>query len=148
MKLFNLLWFEKVVSRQNSHQRCFVLTLFIKISQYSQGKHRFWSLFLIRLQMVFSCEYCEIFKNTYSEEHLPKAASIHTYISNLKIILLIVKVQLLIRMDALLVNVFRWRRNMCRNVNRILVNNYFGTFCKNSRRKLFYTPSSIKSFVM
>ena len=25
--------------------------------------------------MVFSCEYCEIFKNTYFEEHLQTAAS-------------------------------------------------------------------------
>ena len=42
-----------------------------------------WSLFLIKLQafrpvtllkrdstLVFSCEYCEIFKKTYFEEHL------------------------------------------------------------------------------
>ena len=30
------------------------------------------------LTQVFSCEYCEIFKNTYFEEHLRTAASIGT----------------------------------------------------------------------
>ena len=47
------------------------------------GKHLCWSLFLIKLQAfrlipirVFSCEYCEIFKNTYFEEYLPTAASV------------------------------------------------------------------------
>ena len=47
------------------------------------GKHLCWSLFLITLQAfrlipirVFSCEYCEIFKNTYFEEYLPTAASV------------------------------------------------------------------------
>ena len=57
---------------RNSHQKS------------SNGKKRLcWSLFLIKLQsevaanfikktptQVFSCEYCEIFKNTYFEEHL------------------------------------------------------------------------------
>ena len=57
--------------------------VFLKISQISQKKHLCWSLFLIKLQafraatllkeiltQVFSCEYCKIFKNTYSEEYL------------------------------------------------------------------------------
>ena len=44
------------------------------------GKHISWSLHLIKLQAcklqhVFSCEYCEIFKNTYFEEYLQAAAS-------------------------------------------------------------------------
>ena len=47
------------------------------------GKHLCWSLFLIKLQtsglqlyqkeiptQVFSCEICELFKNTYFEQHL------------------------------------------------------------------------------
>ena len=42
------------------------------------AKHLCWSLFLIKLQallektptQVFSYEYCEIFKNTYFQEHL------------------------------------------------------------------------------
>ena len=53
------------------------------------GKHRCWSLFLINkvketLQsyeketptQVFSREICEVFKNTYFEEHLRAAAKI------------------------------------------------------------------------
>ena len=53
------------------------------------GKDLCWSLFLIKLQVirtlklqffknptqVFSCEYCEIFKNTNFEEHLQTVAS-------------------------------------------------------------------------
>ena len=52
-------------------------------------KHLCWSLFLIMLQdfmpttlskrdsnIGFSYEYCEIFKNTYFEKHLPMTASI------------------------------------------------------------------------
>ena len=35
-----------------------------------------WSLYLINLEaQLFSGEYCEIFQNTYSEEHPPTAAS-------------------------------------------------------------------------
>ena len=35
-----------------------------------------WSLCLINLEaQLFSGEYCEIFQNTYSEEHLQTAAS-------------------------------------------------------------------------
>ena len=34
-----------------------------------------WSLYLINLRArLFSGEYCEIFQNTYSEEHLQTAA--------------------------------------------------------------------------
>ena len=29
---------------------------------------------------MFSCEYCEVFKNTYFEEHLPTAASVQSNI--------------------------------------------------------------------
>ena len=53
------------------------------------GKHLCWSFFLIKLQalrlhekeiptQVFSCEYCEIFKDTYFEEHLRTTASAET----------------------------------------------------------------------
>ena len=48
------------------------------------GKHLWWSLFLIKLiffkgdtpTQVFSCGICEIFKNTYFEDHLPTTAFI------------------------------------------------------------------------
>ena len=40
---------------------------------------------------MFSCEYCEIFKNAYSEEHLPTATSEFTdgffYLINVKVCL-------------------------------------------------------------
>ena len=46
------------------------------------GKHLGWSLFLIklggrqeRLQQMFSCENCEIFKNIYFEEYLRSTVS-------------------------------------------------------------------------
>ena len=41
------------------------------------GKHLGWSLILLKYPptQVFSCEYCEIFKNIYFEEHLRTAAS-------------------------------------------------------------------------
>ena len=42
------------------------------------GKHLCCSLFLLKRDtpaQVFSFEYCEIFKNTYFEEHLRTAAS-------------------------------------------------------------------------
>ena len=34
------------------------------------------AILLKRPAQVFSCEYCEIFKNTYFEEHLQAAASV------------------------------------------------------------------------
>ena len=55
-----------------------VLRYFVMLTE----KHLCWSLFLITLQAswqtstpVFSCEYCEICKNTYFEEHLRMPAS-------------------------------------------------------------------------
>ena len=40
------------------------------------GKHLCWSLFLKETPIkVFSCEYCEIFKNTYFEKNLRTTAS-------------------------------------------------------------------------
>ena len=57
------------------------------------GKNLCWSHFLIKLQAsrpetllkkdsntVFSCEYCEIFKSTCFEEHLPPAASVNYFV--------------------------------------------------------------------
>ena len=63
----------------------FYKKVFLKISQKSQKHSCARVFFLIKMQAwvlkkkslvwVFSCEYCEIFKNTYFEEHLRKAAS-------------------------------------------------------------------------
>ena len=74
---------------RSSHWRCSikkgVLTNFVNFT----GKHLSWNLFLIKLQAFetatllkrnsntgFSCQVCEILKNTYLEEHLHKTASI------------------------------------------------------------------------
>ena len=53
------------------------------------GKHLCWSFFLIKLQafrpeketptQVFSCEYCEIFKNTFFYRTPPVAAFLLSY---------------------------------------------------------------------
>ena len=72
---------------RSSHQRCSIKKLFLKISQYCQESPVLGSLFNkvaglkacnfieeTPTQVVF-CEYCEIFKNTYFEEHLQMAAS-------------------------------------------------------------------------
>ena len=68
---------------KSSRRRCSVKKGVFKNFAIFTGKHLSWSLFLIKLQglrpaillkrdstQVFSCEYCEIFKNTYFEEHL------------------------------------------------------------------------------
>ena len=51
--------------------------LFLKISQYSQENTCFKADLYQKETptKVFCCEYCEIFKNTFSEEHLQTAAS-------------------------------------------------------------------------
>ena len=54
---------------RSSHQRCSVKKLFLEISQNSQGNTCARVSFLIKLQTlayVFSCEFCEISKNTFS----------------------------------------------------------------------------------
>ena len=54
--------------------------MFLKISQYSQENTCVETLFnkvadLADSTQVLSCEYCEIFINTYIEEHLRMTAS-------------------------------------------------------------------------
>ena len=49
--------------------------LFIKISQYSQESCRLATLLKTDSNTGIFPEYCEIFKNTYFEEHLLAAAS-------------------------------------------------------------------------
>ena len=74
---------------RSSQWRCFIKKLFLKISRYSQENTCVGVSFLIKLQALrpvtllkrdsdtgfFSCEYCEIFKNTYFEEHLRTAVT-------------------------------------------------------------------------
>ena len=57
-------------------QRCYVKKGFLKIFVKLTGKHLCWILFLLRKTptQLFSCDLCEIFKNTYFIEHLQRAA--------------------------------------------------------------------------
>ena len=74
-------------SRSN-HQRRSVKKAVLRNYATFTGKHPCWNLFLIKLQFlqgynhikrtptqVFSCEYCEIRRNTYFEKHLRTAVS-------------------------------------------------------------------------
>ena len=76
---------------RSSHRRCFIKKAVLKHFAIFTWKHLCWSLFLIKLQpfrsatllketptQLFSCDYCEIFKNTYFEEHLGRAASVYS----------------------------------------------------------------------
>ena len=71
--------------RRDSNQKCLWKKLFLKILT---GKQLYWSIFLIKVAglhtcnfiketptQVLSCEYSEIFKNAYFEEHLRATAS-------------------------------------------------------------------------
>ena len=54
-----------------------MLFLILKNFVIFTEKHLSWSLFFnyVADLQVFSCEFCEIFKNTYFEKHLQTAAS-------------------------------------------------------------------------
>ena len=67
---------------RSGHKRCFMKKPVFKNFAMFTGKHLCWSLFLIKWQArdlqiyqketptrVFCCEYCEIFKSTYFDEH-------------------------------------------------------------------------------
>ena len=70
---------------RSSHQRCSVRKGVLRNFAQFIGKHLCQSLFLIKLHglhrlqetpaQVFSWEFCEIFKNTFSAEHLWTTAS-------------------------------------------------------------------------
>ena len=66
-------------------KRCSIKKVFLKILQNLQENNRTRVTFLIKLQakketlaQVFSCEFCNIFKNTFFTEHLRTAASVTT----------------------------------------------------------------------
>ena len=61
---------------RNSHWRCSIKKAVLKNLAISIGKHLCWNLFneVVPTQL-FSCEYHEIFKNTYFKKHLRTAAS-------------------------------------------------------------------------
>ena len=61
---------------RNSHWRCAIKKAVLKNLAIFIGKHLCWSLFneVVPTQL-FSCEYYEIFKNTYFKKHLRTVAS-------------------------------------------------------------------------
>ena len=68
---------------RSSHRRYPFKKAVLKNFAIFVGKHLYWSLFLIKLQsptQPFSCEYCEIFKTNFFEEHLQTAASVASQI--------------------------------------------------------------------
>ena len=67
---------------RSSHQRCSIKKGVLKIFPKFRGKHPYVSLFLIKLRpegQVFSCEFYEIFKNTFFVEHFWAAASANIF---------------------------------------------------------------------
>ena len=64
---------------RSSHKRCSIKRAVLKNLAIFTEKHLHWSLFRPSKEtptQVFFCEYCQIFKSTYFEEHLQMAASI------------------------------------------------------------------------
>ena len=75
-----------------THQRCSIKSLFLKISQDSQENTSVGVTFLIKFQpsnlqiylkrdsdQRVSCDFCEVFKNTFFAEHLRTTASLFGY---------------------------------------------------------------------
>ena len=65
-------------TNRSSHQRCFVIKGVLRNFPKSTAKHLCQSLFIKKetLAHVFSCEFCEISKNTFYKEHLWATASV------------------------------------------------------------------------
>ena len=77
---YKVTYFRKMY--RSSHRKCFVKKVALKNFAYFTGRQLCWSLLIIKLQtlrpstqVLFSCEICEIFKETYFEEHLRTTAS-------------------------------------------------------------------------
>ena len=62
-----------IVRSRSSHQRCSIKKVFLRISQNAEACN-----FIKKeaLAQVFSCEFCEIFKNTFFTEHLRTTTSL------------------------------------------------------------------------
>ena len=63
---------------RSSHRRCSTKKAVLKNFAIFEGKHLCFKADLYQKETptkVFCCEYCEIFKNLFSEEHLQTAAS-------------------------------------------------------------------------
>ena len=72
---------KKCLNSRSSHQRYSIEKAVLKNFAIFTEKRLRWRLFLIELKLketptkVFSCEYCEDFKNTYFQENLQTTAS-------------------------------------------------------------------------
>ena len=60
---------------KSSHRRCSVRKVFLEISQNSQENACARASKIETLAQVFSCEFCEISKNTFFTEHVWASAS-------------------------------------------------------------------------
>ena len=69
---FNIMNYFNLAGFRSSHRRCSVKKVVLKnVCKFHRKKPVLFSLFNIVTGLkVFSCEICEIFKNTYFEEHL------------------------------------------------------------------------------
>ena len=78
--------FNVMTLHSSSHHKCSIKIAILKSSTIFTGKHLCWSFFWIKLQetptQVFSCECCEVFKNTFFKKHLRTSASVHFKIQN------------------------------------------------------------------
>ena len=65
------------VTARSSHQKCSIKKVFLKISQNSQENTCARVSFSKKetLTQAFSCEFLEIFKNTFFTKHLPMTAT-------------------------------------------------------------------------
>ena len=83
-----ILYFETCIKGRSSHQRCSIRKSVLKNFTKFTGKQLCWNLFSNKvagsacnvikketLPLVFSSEFCEIFKNTFFTEHLQTTAS-------------------------------------------------------------------------
>ena len=71
---------------RSSHQRCSIKKLFLKIFRNIRREAGLQACNFIKNTLpthVFSCEYCEIFKNVYFEEHFGTAASTKTTVKGI-----------------------------------------------------------------
>ena len=84
MRYWNLL----ILKHRNSHRRCSVKIDVLKNFVKFIGKHLCQSLYFNEvtgdLAQVFSCKFCEIFKNSFFTEHRWPTASVSTYLARKK----------------------------------------------------------------
>ena len=70
--------FNKFSPYRDSHRGCSIKKVFLKVSQNQQVNRPQARNFIKKetLTQMFSCEFCQIFKNTFFIEHLRTASSV------------------------------------------------------------------------